>query len=173
MSIINKQLLIWALTALLIAVVAFWYGESNREPFGGVYLVMIYAMPMLLILMFVLHAIIKQKWFIHFFVGFAFFMVLAVAFSYGASSAKNAFNDCVENGEKVRLALQDFYAKNKVYPKTLAELNIALPGNLFLHSNLLRYELQNETTKVGYLLRFDDSFINFKATESQPFEANK
>jgi hypothetical protein len=169
MTLINKQLIIWVVTALLIAVLAFWYGESAREPFGGVYLVMIYSIPMLLILMFVLNAIIKQKWFIHFFVGLAFFVLLAIAFSYGSSSAQNAYNDCVDHGEKVRLALQDFYTKNKAYPKTLAELNNTLPGDLILHSNLLRYE----TTKEGYILRFDDRFITFEATESLQFEASK
>jgi hypothetical protein len=169
MSLIQKQLLVWIVTALLIALLAFWYGESAREPFGGVYLVMIFSIPMMIALMFVLNLIIKQKWFIHFFVGFAFFVLLAVAFSYGSSSSQNAFNDCVENGEKVRVALANYHQNNQRYPNKLAELNIDLPGKRIMLPNILQYE----TTDTGYLLYFDDNFIRFEATESAQFEANK
>jgi hypothetical protein len=169
MSLIQKQLLIWLVSALLIALPAFCYGESARNPFGGVYLVMILSMPAIIILMFVLNLMIKQKWFIHFFVGLAFFVLLAVAFSYGSSSSQNAFNDCVENGEKVRMALAYYYQKNQRYPNKLAELNIDLPGKRIMLPNILQYE----TTDTGYLLYFDDNFIRFEATESAQFEANK
>jgi hypothetical protein len=168
MTLQQKQLAIWAAVALMITLAGVWYGEKPSG-FGGSYMVLFLSWPFIIALMFGLNLIIHQKWFVHFFVGLAFLILLLVSFSIGQSKYHDAFNDCVDNGEKVRAALQTFYQKNKVYPKSLAELNTTLPGNLIFHPNLLQYE----TTKQGYLLRFDDNFIAFEATESKAFEANK
>ena len=110
---IKKQLVLWVITALLIALFGFWYGESNKAGFGGILLAMLVSLPILAMLMFAHQAIIKQTWFMHLFMALAFFVINAAAYSYGASAAHNAFNDCINNGEQVRIALQNFYNKNK------------------------------------------------------------
>jgi hypothetical protein len=168
MTLIQKQLAIWGVIAAIIVLGGIWFGEAPSG-FGGSYMVLFLSWPLIIGLMFALNSVIKQKWWVHFFVGLAFLILLVVSFSIGQSKYHDAFNDCINNGEKVRSALQSFNDNNKVYPKTLAELKMALPGDLILHPNLLQYE----TTKEGYLLRFDDNFIAFEATESKAFEANK
>lgn len=168
MTLMQKQLTIWAVTALIIALPGVWFGEAPSG-FGGSYMVLFFSWPFIIALMFMLNVMIKQKWFINFFMGLFFLILLVVTFSVGQSKYRDAFNDCVVNGEKVRAALKVYYLKNNVYPKTLAELKITLPGNLIFHPNLLAYK----TTKQGYLLRFSDHFVAFEATESQPFEPNK
>jgi hypothetical protein len=168
MTLQQKQLAVWGLVALVIALGGIWYGEKPSG-FGGSYMLLFLSWPFIIALMFVLNFIMVQKWYVHFLMGLFFLILLLVSFSIGQNNYHDAFNDCVDNGEKVRLVLQAYYQKNKAYPKTLAELNTALPGNLILHPNLLQYE----TTKAGYLLRFDDHFIAFEATEGKAFEANK
>ena len=168
MTLIQKQLIIWAVSALTIAIAGIWVGESPSG-LGGSYFALLMGFPIIIALMFVLNLMIKQKWFVQFFVGFAFLVLLVVSFSIGSNLYHDAFNDCVEHGEGVRVALQKYYQKNKMYPKSLSDLNINLPGKLMLHPDILQYE----PTKQGYLLRFDDNFVAFEATESQPFEANK
>ena len=168
MRLQQKQLAIWAAIALMIMLIGVWYGEKPSG-FGGSYGVLLLAWPFIIGLMVVLNLIIKQKWFVHFFVGIAFLILLLVSFLIGARRYQAAFNDCINNGEAVRTALQQYYQANKLYPKDLHALNRQLPGELFLHPNILQYT----TTKQGYLLRFDDHFVAFESTESQPFEPNK
>jgi hypothetical protein len=163
-----KQLCIWATIALIITFAGVWFGEIPAG-FGVNIFVIFLSLPVIIALMFLLNLIIKQKWFVHFFVGFAFFGLFVAANLFGADIYHYAFNDCVNKGENVRLALRNFYVANKSYPKSLADLKINLPGNLIFHPNILQYK----TTKQGYLLRFDDNFIAFEATESTAFEANK
>lgn len=168
MTLTQKQLSIWAAIALMIMLMGVWYGEKPSG-FGGSYFALLMGFPIIIVLMFVLSLIIKQKWFVQFFVGIAFLILFVVSFLVGSGRYQDAFNNCVNHGEAVRAALQQYYQANKMYPKNLLELNIQLPGKLFLHPNILQYE----TTKHGYLLRFDDHFIVFESTESQPFEPNK
>ncbi len=168
MTLLQKQLIIWAVSALTITVASIWVGESPAD-LGGRYFALLMGIPIIIALMFVLNLAIKQKWFVHFSVGFVFLILLVVSFSIGSTSYQDAFNDCVEQGEGVRVALQKYYQKNKMYPKSLSDLTINLPGQLILHPNILQYE----PTKQGYLLRFSDNFIAFEATELLPFEAQK
>ena len=168
MTLLQKQLIIWAVSALTIAIAGIWVGESPSG-LGGSYFALLMGFPIIIALMFMLNLMIKQKWFVQFFMGFAFLVLLAISFSIGSTSYQHAFNDCVEHGEGVRLVLQKYYQTNKMYPKSLSDLNINLPGQLILHPNILQYK----PTKQGYFLRFDDNFVDFEATESQPFEANK
>ena len=168
MRLQQKQLAIWAAIALMIMLIGVWYGEEPSG-LGGSYIVLFLSWPFIIGLMFVLNLTIKQKWFVHFFVGIAFLILFIAAFSIGVKRYQQAFNDCINQGEVVRTALQRYYQANKMYPKNLQELNSQLPGQLFLHPNILQYT----TTKQGYLLRFDDHFVAFESTESKPFEPNK
>ena len=168
MTLLQKQLIIWAVSALTITVASIWVGESPTD-LGGRYFALLMGIPIIIALMFMLNLVIQQKWFVHFSVGFIFLILLAISFSIGSTSYQNAFNDCVEHGEGVRVALQKYYQKNKMYPRSLSDLTINLPGQLMLHPNILQYEPK----KQGYLLRFADNFVAFEATELLPFEAHK
>lgn len=78
--------------------------------------------------MFVLNLIIKQKWFVHFFVKNAFSVLLVVSFSNGAKRYYDTFNNCINYSEAVRSVIQHSYQINKMCPNNLHELNLQLPG---------------------------------------------
>jgi hypothetical protein len=168
MALMQKQLGIWVAIAAIIVLGGLWSGEVPSG-FGGSFMVLFFGGPCIIALMFLLNLMIQQKWWVHLFVGTAFMILLVMSFSIAEGKYHDAFNECVENGEKVRSALQDYYVRTKAYPNTLAELKMNLPGNLIFHPNLLQFEV----TREGYLLRFSDNFITFEATHSKAFEANK
>lgn len=96
-------------------------------------------------------------------------LLFGVVWFAGRAEANRAFNECVEQGESVRVALANHKARRGVYPATLGELDMRLPGRLLLPPHLLRYA----PTPAGYRLEFSDFLVSHAATESEPFAAHK
>ena len=167
-----KYLIICLFISLIIALVGFWLGEIPSG-FGSNIIALIIGLPVIIAIILLLNMFIKQHLFINILAGFGLFAVLIIALSMGASSYQAAFNDCVTNGEKVRLALRDYFKNHQSYPQSLAALNMHLPGKLLMHQLIKPSILQYQVNDNGYLLHFDDNFISFESTESAAFEASK
>lgn len=96
-------------------------------------------------------------------------LLFGIVWFAGRAEANRAYNDCVEQGEFVRVALANHKARHGVYPATLAGLDTVLPGRLLLPPHLLRYA----PTPAGYRLEFSDFLVSHAATESEQFRAHK
>jgi hypothetical protein len=104
-------------------------------------------------------------------VAFAALLVMAgvAAMQAGGTERARAFNECVERGEEVRQALQEYRQATGRYPAALSDLGRPLPCQPALWASLLAYT----PTAPGYTLSFRDSLVTFSATESAPFDARK
>lgn len=80
-----------------------------------------------------------------------------------------AFNACIDTGGDVRRLLGAYQQKNRQFPERLDQLDGAVPCGLLSGRSLLVYE----KTKTGYVLSFGDWLVTHRATESEPFSANK
>ena len=97
------------------------------------------------------------------------YLLFLVVWFTGSSEANVAFNDCVDNGESVRMELAKYKSLHGRYPETLDQLDTHLPGRLLLPPHLLRYE----RTSSGYRLGFSDFLVSHSSTESEEFMAHK
>jgi hypothetical protein len=97
------------------------------------------------------------------------YILFLVIWFTGSKEANLAFNDCVHNGEYVRMELVKHKSLHGRYPETLDQLDTHLPGRLLLPPHLLRYE----RTSSGYRLGFSDFLVSHAATESEEFMAHK
>lgn len=86
----------------------------------------------------------------------------------GIASHNDAYNECVQKGEEVRTQLSEFYRTNQQYPEQLNQItsNACKP---ILHASILKYQ----KTATGYLLSFDDGFVEHRASELAEFMAHK
>jgi hypothetical protein len=84
-----------------------------------------------------------------------------VGFLTGDRIGRHAFNSCVEEGDPVRAALEQFKARRGRYPDSLRDLEMKLPGKRFLRANILFYRRRNG----GYVLAFSDWLVSHSATE--------
>ena len=104
--------------------------------------------------------------------GIASVVMLCVAGGWymGRTIAISAFNDCVERGEIVRVALQQYQAQYDEFPENLRDLRLHdLPGRRWLRGTLLSYQ----RTLEGYELSFSDWLVTQRATETTRFVAEK
>lgn len=85
--------------------------------------------------------------------------------SAGQSSAARAFEDCLAQGEKVRLALRSYRLQQGRFPEQLADLGIDLPGRRLLHPSLLIYQ----PLDGDYRLSFSNSSVRHVANDRYPF----
>ena len=112
----------------------------------------------------------QRRWAKPVVVGFSIPVSLVVGLYSGHQESRQAFNDCVENGETVRAALGEYYDENGRYPENLKSLKMVdLPGSRLLRGSILRYTVAGE----GYELFFGDWLVSHAATESYPFTAHK
>jgi hypothetical protein len=101
--------------------------------------------------------------------GAACLAAMAAAYYAGLRSFSHAFNECVRDGESVRVLLADRRRESGRYPDDLSALSARLPGRRLLRPTLLDYE----RTPAGYTLRFRDFLVEHRATESSSFFASK
>jgi len=91
------------------------------------------------------------------------------SWSAGQAADRRAFGECLERGEEVRAALEDFRHDRGRYPETLAQLAVDLPGRRRLHPDLLRYRRLND----DYELTFFRGNLRFAAGRHAPFSAQR
>ena len=97
-------------------------------------------------------------------------VALAVGLYSGHQDSQRAFNECVQRGETVRVALGEYFSDNGRYPQALDSLQMEdSPGGRFLRGSILRYKVTGE----GYQLSFGDWLVTHVATDSLPFTAYK
>ena len=96
--------------------------------------------------------------------------ILAIAaLNLGGKSFRSAFNECVSEGEQVRVALASHRARHGSFPVLLKELAEPTLCRRVMLPSLMRYSM----TPGGYELRFGDWLVSHRATDSRPFEAEK
>jgi len=94
----------------------------------------------------------------------------AAGWYMGRTTATSAFNDCIERGEMVRVALQQYQERHGAFPGDLSELRpFDLPGQRWFRGSLLTYR----RTPSGYELNFSDWLVTHGATEAQAFASEK
>jgi len=101
-------------------------------------------------------------------IAYALFVPAALAVGYVAGDriGARALNECISEGESIRVALHEFYGKNGRYPVDLASLHLQrVPGGRLLRGGILNYTRTGE----GYSLNFGDYMVSYVATESTPF----
>lgn len=96
-------------------------------------------------------------------------VAFALPWMAGSREASLAFNECVDGGERVRQALDQYRAEHHRYPARLSELPVPLPGQLALPPHLLKYQ----RTGAGYRLSFSDWLVTYSASDRQAFLAQK
>lgn len=89
--------------------------------------------------------------------------------SAGQASDRRAFRECLERGEEIRTALEDFRHELGDYPERLRQLDVDLPGRRLLHSDLLRYRRLDD----DYELTFFRGNLRFAAGRHLPFSAQR
>lgn len=88
----------------------------------------------------------------------------------GRHEATLAFNDCVERGEEVRIALREYRKEQGRYPESLEALGMEdLPGKRWLRGDLLQYI----GSERRYRLMFRDQLVTHMASESNAFMGQK
>lgn len=90
----------------------------------------------------------------------------------GQLSFRNAINDCIENSEKVRQSIFDYYKSTGHYPelgKSPSDFTPQFCGHRFLNGSILSYE----RTQTGFRIFFSDGFVYYEATESEPLFEKK
>ena len=78
--------------------------------------------------------------------------MFALVWSVASKEATLAFNECVADGERVREALDNFHREHRVYPASLSQLDMHLPG---------------------YDLSFSDWLVTHEASEDHGFTTRK
>jgi len=151
------------LGAVALAVLAFWMGEAGGG-FEGLFNALLGGLFLAIFAAAWRGPVWRRVW-----LGVGSLSLWLAAFMAGQHSAGDAFNDCVANGETVRLALAVYVKQHGTYPVTLAELPGPLPCERLLRPSLLHYRLTNG----GYELGFGDAMVQFMASESEVFEARK
>jgi hypothetical protein len=101
--------------------------------------------------------------------GIAFLALFVLAFWSGEVVSQRAFNDCIDRGEEVRLALTEYYQENGSYPGRLSDLGVELPCDRFLLPNILHFR----STGSEYQLFFYDWLVSHEANDRQSFIARK
>lgn len=143
--------------------IEFWLGEGGFVPwasevvmcgFSGCFAAILYSSGKL-----------KKK----ILMGITTLILFSAVYFFGFQSFSRAFNECVERGEEVRVALKAYYAKTNQYPENLDQLGVILPCRRITRSTILDYE----RTKKGYILVFRDWLVEHVATESDAFFAKK
>lgn len=174
------ELAIWLLVLLALANVAAWWGTAGHGMFEIV-LVFIVGLALSIALAWLKKRFLTNKknglfknWAIYFSLGFVSLAAWMFGYVSGSSAYSRAYNDCVANGEQVRVALADYYQIHQVYPERLSALNAKLPCEIdlrpsFLPTSMLSYK----RTAQGYSLYFGDAFVSHEASQAKPFEAHK
>lgn len=93
--------------------------------------------------------------------------LLLFSFYLGGEDLGRAYQNCMEQGEKLRSALSHYKKAHGTYPDSLAQLGWKeLPGGRRVGKSILYYEGDKE----GYEMHFSGGPTCVKATESEPFE---
>ncbi|APG28269.1 hypothetical protein A7E78_10680 [Syntrophotalea acetylenivorans] len=83
----------------------------------------------------------------------------------GQTIAGRAFDECLNRGEEVRLALRNYRLEQGRFPQQLDNLAMDLPGQRLLHPPLLSYQ-----PKEGdYRLSFANALVEYVANSRYPF----
>lgn len=83
----------------------------------------------------------------------------------GQTIAGRAFDECLDRGEEVRLALRNYRLEQGRFPQQLDNLAMDLPGQRLLHPPLLNYQ-----PKEGdYRLSFANALVEYVANSRYPF----
>lgn len=90
------------------------------------------------------------------------------AWNFGATQNVRAFNDCVKNGDLVRIKLEHYKTQNGIYPANLKQIKKHLCGRRPLSGTILNYK----STPNSYELWFG-SFVTHRATDKEDFMAHK
>ena len=91
------------------------------------------------------------------------------AWLIGSRSATAAFNQCVADGEGIRVQLAAYREQHGHYPSQLRQLDSDLPCQLFFPPQFLHYSAHAN----GYVLSFSDAFVVHRATDTEAFWASK
>lgn len=95
--------------------------------------------------------------------------IFLVPWLAGARESNLAYNECVQDGERVREDLAEYRDRNGRFPEQLSALPAHLPGKLLLPPHLFDYR----RTPTGYALAFSDRLVEQLATEREGFLAHK
>ncbi|WP_312588743.1 hypothetical protein [Comamonas terrigena] len=91
------------------------------------------------------------------------------AWLIGSRSATAAFNQCVADGEGIRVQLAAYRQQHGHYPFQLRQLDSDLPCQLFFPPQFLHYSANGGR----YVLSFSDAFVVHRATDTEAFVASK
>ncbi|WP_291591370.1 hypothetical protein [Comamonas sp. UBA7528] len=91
------------------------------------------------------------------------------AWLIGSRSAAAAFNQCVADGEGIRVELAAYRQQHGHYPSHLKQLGSNLPCQLFSPPQFLQYSAHANS----YVLSFSDAFVVHRATDTQAFFSSK
>lgn len=153
--------------AMVLAVLAcglgFWLGEAGRPPWHPLPIVAGIVGAIVVACSIPGRAIKRAS------VGVAMVVLYGLIFLGGLSSFNQAFAECVERGEEVRVVLKEFHRTQSTYPERLDQLPTAVPCRRISRRTILTYE----RTTSGYDLRFGDWLMEHTATESESFMAHK
>jgi hypothetical protein len=93
-------------------------------------------------------------------------LVFAGGWYLATMELERSFEECVERGEHVRQALEEYRRDHGSYPASLDEMpGVEIPGGRLLRPGLMRYTVSDE----GYSLWFADSTARLSATDQRGF----
>lgn len=167
MSGMKRSNLKYIMISIIAAVSAFWglwLGEHESGP-----LPMKSILTLIVIIVMTILALLGNKWKIKFFMVLSITVIFIFLWCYGNNESHDAYNECIEKGENVRIALSEYFKKHHEYPEQLGQLQIQLPGKLIFPPHTLYYS----KTKTGYSLFFSDWLVSHESDETHGFSPHK
>ena len=160
-KIIRRAIVV--LSTIILLLVSFWLGEAGK----GIFRITPYLFGLIGIV--TIPSLISQKWKYRTLSGFIFIILYAAVFYMGDLSFYQAYNNCIQEAEQIRISLFEFKDQNGKYPAELDDLNIQLPCSRFLRGTILEYE----GTASSYKILFKDWLVEHSATDKEPFLTHK
>ena len=97
------------------------------------------------------------------------FAAFAGAWGFGQYDGRRAYDECMANGDDVRVLVLDYMQKTGGYPASLRNLDERVPCRRVLRGTILHYT----RTPTGFDLYFGDWLGSCHATERHPFGCRK
>ncbi|MBK7889439.1 MAG: hypothetical protein IPJ84_00870 [Bdellovibrionales bacterium] len=84
-------------------------------------------------------------------------------------SKTRAFNDCVENAEKLRVQIIEYKKQSGSYPDIKDGVSFEVCGRRILNGSIIRYE----QTHNDFELSFSDGYVRFSGTSTKEMTSDK
>jgi hypothetical protein len=92
-----------------------------------------------------------------------------IGYRLGSTEFADAYNDCVQRAEPMRLAILAYHAKESRFPNTIEETTIDICGERMLRPRLVNYTVKGDDFEQS----FSDFLTTWRGSKVELMEARK